>query len=220
MEENNISNTQLKLINTAGPLFAKDGLKGTRIRAITEKAKVNVAGINYHFGGKEKLYEAVADFVFSKIGYINLGTYWRKLPYAQHTRETVYSVIETCLKDIFLKLFKSNHPLWYFKILQRIIVEHDIAIRDLDQDIFESDSRAVREMLEICHGNIRDWDVEAWLAIWYGQTISLSILIPRKQYTHTDDNRLIEGYIDAVFQNTYLAVTSLLERQNSMLENN
>ena len=211
MHEKYMSKTQLKLINTAGPLFAKDGLKGTRIRTITEKAGVNVAGINYHFGSKEKLYQAVADFVFKKIDYINIGTYWANLPEDQHTREGIHIMIKNCLNDIFSKLFKSNHPLWYFKMLQRIIVEHDTTIKDFDKIIFEPDSQAIHEILKIINKDVHEWDVEAWLAIWYGQTITLSILIPKQSFTHTNDNKLVNSYIDAVFKNSYKAVISLFK---------
>ena len=94
-----MSKTQLKLINTAGPLFAEDGLKGTRIRSITEAAGVNVAGINYHFGGKEKLYSAVAKFVFDKINYTNIGTFWKRTLLRKIPKKRIY-------KHIYKKLFR------------------------------------------------------------------------------------------------------------------
>lgn len=51
--------TQLALIEAAAPLFAKDGYEGTKTRDIADKAKANVSAINYHFGSKMGLYQAV-----------------------------------------------------------------------------------------------------------------------------------------------------------------
>ncbi len=211
MDEKHMSKTQLKLINTAGPLFAEDGLKGTRIRAITEKAGVNVAGINYHFGSKEKLYKAVVDFVFAKLGYINIGTFWDNLPETEKTKEGVCEMIHNCLKVLFTKLFMSDHPLWYFKIVHRVLADQQKCFKDFDEEVYQKDFIAVQKIHEIFNKNINEWEIEAWLAIWYGQTISMNILMPKKMLEHTGDNEQIQGYLNAVLDNTYIAITSLLK---------
>jgi AcrR family transcriptional regulator len=51
--------TKKKILDTAERLFAKNGYRGTSMRAITGKAGVNVAAINYHFGSKKALLEEV-----------------------------------------------------------------------------------------------------------------------------------------------------------------
>ncbi len=48
-----------RLLMAAEKLFAKKGLDGVSIRQITSAANCNVAAINYHFGGKQKLYTEV-----------------------------------------------------------------------------------------------------------------------------------------------------------------
>jgi AcrR family transcriptional regulator len=47
------------IIETAMELFAIKGFEGTSIRALATKAGVNVAMVNYYFGSKEKLFEAM-----------------------------------------------------------------------------------------------------------------------------------------------------------------
>lgn len=51
--------TRAALIGAATPLFADEGFEATRIRDIADRAKANIAAINYHFGSKMGLYQAV-----------------------------------------------------------------------------------------------------------------------------------------------------------------
>ncbi|MDB5351540.1 MAG: transcriptional regulator [Planctomycetota bacterium] len=48
--------TKARLLEAAGEEFAEKGFEGATIRAIIERAKANIAAVNYHFGDKEKLY--------------------------------------------------------------------------------------------------------------------------------------------------------------------
>src|SRR6478672_6786371 len=52
-------NTRDKILSAAGEVFAEQGFEGATIRAITERAGVNVAAVNYHFRDKAELYNRV-----------------------------------------------------------------------------------------------------------------------------------------------------------------
>lgn len=47
-----------RLIEAAAEAFARHGYAGTRVRDIVRAADVNLASVNYYFGGKEGLYAA------------------------------------------------------------------------------------------------------------------------------------------------------------------
>ena len=49
------------IIEHAMKLFAEKGFEGTSIRDLAQTADVNVAMINYYFGSKEKLFEALVE---------------------------------------------------------------------------------------------------------------------------------------------------------------
>lgn len=49
-------------------MFAALGYRGTSIREITRAAHANLGAVTYHFGTKQKLYEAVLSNAFGEIG--------------------------------------------------------------------------------------------------------------------------------------------------------
>lgn len=48
--------TKARLLAAAGDLFAEKGFHGTKVRDIAQRARVNVAAGNYHYGSKKDLY--------------------------------------------------------------------------------------------------------------------------------------------------------------------
>ena len=61
---------KMKLIEAAMPLFPQKGYAGVSIREIADAAGVNSASISYYFGGKEGLYAAVLEHMYSRINAI------------------------------------------------------------------------------------------------------------------------------------------------------
>ncbi|MBP2626612.1 MAG: yttP 3 [Firmicutes bacterium] len=61
------TDTQLKLIEIATPLFATKGFSSVSVREVTDSAQTNVSAISYHFNGKEGLYQAVLEEQFTPI---------------------------------------------------------------------------------------------------------------------------------------------------------
>lgn len=51
--------TQERLLDSAETLFALKGFESVSLREITAEAEANVAAVNYHFGSKENLIDAV-----------------------------------------------------------------------------------------------------------------------------------------------------------------
>jgi AcrR family transcriptional regulator len=51
--------TKQRILDAAEELFARCGFHATSLRAITQAAGANLAAVNYHFGSKESLLDAV-----------------------------------------------------------------------------------------------------------------------------------------------------------------
>lgn len=59
--------TKEKLLQTATELFAKYGINGVSTRVLAKESGVNLSSINYYFGSKQKLYDAVLESIIEKI---------------------------------------------------------------------------------------------------------------------------------------------------------
>lgn len=59
--------TRSRLLDAAGALFAAQGFHGTTVREIAQRAGVNLAAGNYHFGSKRALYLEVLRNHFARI---------------------------------------------------------------------------------------------------------------------------------------------------------
>ncbi len=51
--------TKQRILDAAEQLFSREGFHNASLRAITAAAGVNLAAVNYHFGGKEALIDAI-----------------------------------------------------------------------------------------------------------------------------------------------------------------
>jgi AcrR family transcriptional regulator len=51
--------TKSRIIDAAEQLFMEHGFEATSLRSLTAAAGVNLAAVNYHFGSKEELFQAV-----------------------------------------------------------------------------------------------------------------------------------------------------------------
>ena len=56
-----MSDKKSHIVNVAIELFSKNGFEGTSMRDLASAAGVNIAMINYYFGSKEKLFEAIVE---------------------------------------------------------------------------------------------------------------------------------------------------------------
>ncbi|MEA5115882.1 MAG: CerR family C-terminal domain-containing protein [Geobacteraceae bacterium] len=54
--DHEIGETRKRILETAALVFAEHGFAATTVRMICGLARVNLAAVNYHFGGKESLY--------------------------------------------------------------------------------------------------------------------------------------------------------------------
>lgn len=67
MERDDPQTTRRRILSAAGELFAERGFRATTMREIAQRARVNLAAANYHFGSKQDLYLEVVRGEFEKL---------------------------------------------------------------------------------------------------------------------------------------------------------
>jgi AcrR family transcriptional regulator len=79
--------TKQRILNAAEHLFSRDGYHATSLRSITAVAAANLAAVNYHFGSKEALLEAVIIRRLDPLNEVRLGQLEALLQKAEQAEE-------------------------------------------------------------------------------------------------------------------------------------
>lgn len=127
--------TVTRILDTAEILFAEKGFAETSLRNITTRAKVNLAAVNYHFGSKKSLIQAVfARYLDPFAARLNtaldeLESRYRgkQIPLEVLLEQLATSVLEVPAERNSLKIFMKLLGLAYTQAqghLRRYIQEH------------------------------------------------------------------------------------------------
>jgi len=105
--------TKERLLNAAGELFAEKGFHTTSVREICERARANLASVNYHFRSKEKLYEAVVLETFNYAIEKYPGDLDRDKVRSPEERLFVF------VHRFLMRRLDTDRPAWHLKVLRR-----------------------------------------------------------------------------------------------------
>src|SRR5947208_16884641 len=72
--------TKERILDSAESLFMEHGFEATSLRSITAAAAVNLAAVNYHFGSKEELFQAVLTRRLDPMNHARLSFLKRRQP--------------------------------------------------------------------------------------------------------------------------------------------
>lgn len=117
--------TKQRILDAAEHLFARDGYHPTSLRSITTEANVNLAAVNYHFGSKESLLEAVIVRRLNPLNEIRLGQLEALLEKTERAGETLScrDVLRTFVEPTLrLRLMGSDRE-DFVALIGRILAE-------------------------------------------------------------------------------------------------
>jgi len=139
--------TRDRILEAAGELFAKWGFQGATVRAICERARVNVSAIKYHFGGKEELYSEVLK-------------YWhefaiRKYPPLLGVAEDSPSKeqLRVFVRSLLFRLLDKGKPAWFGKLMAREMVEPTRAFDHMVKEVMRPLIRLLASIVQRIVGN-------------------------------------------------------------------
>jgi TetR/AcrR family transcriptional regulator, regulator of cefoperazone and chloramphenicol sensitivity len=136
-DKKTISKTRDAIMDAAGKIFAEEGYSKATVREICRQAGANVAAINYHFGDKKGLYQAVLKHYQS----ISFQTYPPNLGIdkSQSPEEKLRAFIRSFLLRIMD--MDEGKPVWFGKLLAREFTQptwaFDILVEDTIRPSFQ-----------------------------------------------------------------------------------
>jgi AcrR family transcriptional regulator len=116
-------NTRNRILSAAGEVFAEQGFEGATIRAITERAGVNLAAVNYHFRDKAELYvRVVMDACSARAAYREAMAEGADSP-EERLRNLIYHFLEY--------LLDPARPNWKRRLMAREMANPTTALDEL-----------------------------------------------------------------------------------------
>jgi TetR/AcrR family transcriptional regulator len=137
--------TRQALISAGTELFAERGYDGVPVAAIAARAGVNKAMINYHFGGKRKLYVAIVSATFAEIvaGIEHLAESERPAP--EVLRELVALVGDVATR---------RHPHFCTMMLREVVAGG----KHLESEVMDKPVRILEAVQSIVARGVREGD--------------------------------------------------------------
>lgn len=155
-----LEDTSCTILKAAMKLFSKKGLNGTTTREIAGLAKVNIAALHYHWGGKEDLMKAVYQEMISEVALLG-----GRLMQASDKKlsETFRGILEE------LHQFFTQNP-DYARLLLYVDLEDPAFLSDIRNatviPLIQQTADYLKTLMK--QGKIRKIDPEAALISFYG----------------------------------------------------
>ncbi len=135
--------TEERLLEAAGQTFAERGYDGASVRDICDRAGANIAAVNYHFGGKERLYiEAVKRACGRRLEGVAPPAWPPGTPPAVKLRAFVRAFVERVVVD-------DHNPAWQRELMMRELTRPTEACVELAREV-------IRPQFELLSGIVRE----------------------------------------------------------------
>ena len=137
--------TREALVAAGTELFAERGYDGVPVAAIAQQAGVNKAMINYHFGGKRKLYLAIVSATFEEIVTTVERLADSPRPAPEALRELIAAVAEMATR---------RHPHFCSMMLREVVAGG----KHLELEVIDKPARILGAVQRIVARGVRDGD--------------------------------------------------------------
>jgi AcrR family transcriptional regulator len=118
--------TRERLLDTAERLFAEYGYQATTMRNVTTEAAANIAAVNYHFGSKQSLLEAVVHRALGPV----VEERRRRLD-ALGEDPGVEAIVDAIISPMIERVGSEPDPSRVIRLLGRLFVDPDPEMRAL-----------------------------------------------------------------------------------------
>jgi AcrR family transcriptional regulator len=117
--------TRQRLLDAAGAVFAECGFRAACVREICRRAGANGAAVNYHFGGKAKLHQAVLHDAHAQA----IRKYPPDLGLTPSARPQ--ERLHAFIRSFLLRLLDTRRPAWYGQLMSRELADPTATLDEL-----------------------------------------------------------------------------------------
>lgn len=199
----------MAIIWAAGELFAQHGLEGTSIRPIAQKADVNIAAINYHFGSKENLYTEVLRYaLLHNQSETQIKEFIEASKYITKPDE-IAGFLTKFIKNRFVSHFSPEKPPWFTRLILQSFSIPTSSLREIIEEHFLPEIKALTDIIRRSNQNMTEQKAQLWSFSIHAQTafyglckVPILMLLGKEEY----DMQFIEAVAKHVAHTTITAL--------------
>ncbi len=134
--------TQQRLLDTAGQIFAEKGFEGATVREICQRAGVNIAAVNYYFRDKERLYvEAVKQACREDAERVPLPEWQPGMSAEVRLRDFIRTFVN--------RMLGNNRPRWHTQLILKEMAHPTAACSEWVQE-------QIRPLCQVLSGILKE----------------------------------------------------------------
>lgn len=134
----NLTKTQIKIIEAAEIEFAEMGYAGASIREITNRAGVNIAAINYHFGSKEALFKEMVLYYIEPINAIRMELLDQALAKNDSKPLPLKEVVDIIIRPLLSRLISESCNQFHFmRAMGKGMAEERSFMKEIQKDLLK-----------------------------------------------------------------------------------
>jgi len=204
-----------RILEVAGEIFAECGFRGSTVRKICERAGVNVAAINYYFGGKEKLYTEVLrhwnDFAIKKYPLL-LGV---------GEDAPVEVQLHAFIRSFLFRLLDKGKPAWFGKLMTREMTEPTRSFQRLVKEIVRPRDKILASIVRKMIGtSLSEEKIRLFCASIIGQCLyyyNARSIVTQLYHQDVSKPEEIERIADHILQFSLRGLECYLERDEDRM---
>ncbi|KFZ31581.1 TetR family transcriptional regulator [Pseudidiomarina salinarum] len=168
--------TKEKILNAAEALFAEQGFEQTSLRQITAEAEVNLASVNYHFGSKKALIQAV----MARYLEVFMPALDRELAALQQQHQITTLAVFNCFREPLRELsaVRKHGPTLFLSLLGFAYAEIQGHLRRYTMDNFGAVMQRLMAVLHTANPQLSPVDMFWRLHFVLGATVFAQVSGP------------------------------------------
>lgn len=144
--------TRRRLLDTGEELFSRRGYKTTSVRKLADAAECNLAAVNYHFGGKDKLYFEVWHRLLVQLRQVRLESIRKVM--SQSDREPSLEELLRAFAESFVGPFADqSRSDRLIKLMVYEMLDQHLPANMFIEDVIKPTMSAMRDaLMKLCPG--------------------------------------------------------------------